>query len=42
MTLIQEVKFILQGGDSKKLKVRKDGRLSKEVLTFLADNEIVY
>jgi len=41
MNLTHEVQFILQGGKPKDLKL-KNGRYSKAVLNFLADNHIPY
>jgi len=42
MTLLQEVQLILNGGDIKKIKVRKDGRYTEKTLKYLADNQIPY
>lgn len=42
MTLVQEVQFILQGGDIKKIKVGKDGRYTKKTMKYLVDNQIPY
>ena len=42
MTLTQEVKFILNGGDITKIKIKKDGRYTKSTLKYLADNQIAY
>lgn len=41
MKLSHEVKFLLQGGNVKDLKLNK-GKYSQSVLNFLADNQIPY
>lgn len=42
MTLSQEVKFIQQGADLRKIKQDKSGRFTKETMRYLETKQIAY